>query len=187
MMLLGDLPLRGAAVLREGKGCFWGISRCAGLLDWRKEEEPSGGSSAARGCWIGERKMMILGDLPLRGAAVLREGKGCFWGISRCVGLLDWRKEDDASGGSPAARGCCVERRQRLLLGDLPLRGAAGLEKGRGTIWGIFRCAGLLDWRKEDDASGGSPAARGCWNGERKRNHLGDLPLRGAAGLEKGR
>ena len=46
---------------------------------------------------------------------------------------------------------------------------------------------GLLDWRKEDDASGGSPAAWGCWIGERKMMLLGDLPLRGAAGLEKGR
>ena len=30
----------------------------------------------------------------------------CFWGSCRCAGLLDYRKEDAASGGSPAARGC---------------------------------------------------------------------------------
>ena len=187
MMILGDLPLRGAAVLREGKGCFWGISRCVGLLDWRKEDDASGGSPAARGCCVERRQRLLLGDLPLRGAAGLEKGRGTIWGIFRCAGLLDWRKEDDASGGSPAARGCCVERRQRLLLGDLPLRGAAGLEKGRGTIWGIFRCAGLLDWRKEDDDSGGFSAARGCCVERRQRLLLGDLPLRGAAGLEKGR
>ena len=102
-----------------------------GLLDWRKEDDASGGSPAARGCWIGERKVTTLGDLPLRGAAGMEKGRGTIWGIFRCAGLLDWRKEDDDSGGSSAARGCCVERRQRLLLGDLPLRGAAGLEKGR--------------------------------------------------------
>ena len=28
----GELPLRGAAQWRGGGGCFWGTSRCAGLL-----------------------------------------------------------------------------------------------------------------------------------------------------------
>ena len=51
---MGELPLRGA--------------------DWRKEEA-------------------ALGELPLRGAAELEKGIGCFWEISRCAGLLDWRKE----------------------------------------------------------------------------------------------
>ena len=55
-----------------------------------------------------------------------------------------------------------------MLLGELPLRGAAGSEKGKGCSWGSCRCAGLLDLRKEEDASGGSPAARGCWNREGK-------------------
>ena len=52
MRLLGDLPLRGAARLREGGSSFWG-------------------------------------DLPLRGAAGLEEGICGFWGISGCAGLLD--------------------------------------------------------------------------------------------------
>ena len=211
---LGNLPLRGAAQLAtKGRGCFWGSCRCAGLLDYRKKDAASGGSPAARGCWITEIKMRLLrelplrglldyrkkdaasylGDLPLRGAAQLEmKGRGCFWGSSRCAGLLDYRKKDAAS-----------------YLGDLPLRGAAQLEtKGRGCFWGSCRCAGLLDYRKKDAASGRSPAARGCWITEIKmrllrelplrglldyRNkdaasYLGDLPLRGAAQLEmKGR
>ena len=32
-MFLGELPLRGAAQLREGGTCFWGSSHCAGLLN----------------------------------------------------------------------------------------------------------------------------------------------------------
>ena len=74
---------------------------------------------------------LLLGELPLRGAARLQKGRCCFWGISRCAGLLDYRKEDAASGGSPAARGCWIRERDMLFLGDLPLRGAAGIEKGR--------------------------------------------------------
>ena len=145
---LGELPLRGAARLQKGRCCFWGISRCAELLDYRKEDAVSRGSPAARGCWITERKMLLLGDLPLRGAARLRKG-------------------DAASGGAPAALGCWIRERDMLFLGELPLRGAAGLQM-------------------KDAASGGSPAARGCWITERKLLFLGDLPLRGAAGLEKG-
>ena len=125
-------------------------------------EEALGGSPAARGCWITERKMRLLGDLPLRGAAQLEtKGRGCFWGSSRCAGLLDYRKKDAASGGSPAARGCSIrDERKRLLLGELPLRGAAGLQKERCGFWGISRCAGLLDYRNKDAASAGAPAAR---------------------------
>ena len=47
---MGELPLRGAARLREEGGYFGGSSRCAGLLDR-------------------ERKEAALGELPLRGAA----------------------------------------------------------------------------------------------------------------------
>ena len=90
-MLFGELSLRGAAGLEKGICGFWGISRCAGLLDYRrKEKAASGGSPAARGCWIRERNMRLLGDLPLRGAARYEtKGRGCFLGSSRCAGLLD--------------------------------------------------------------------------------------------------
>ena len=62
-LFLGELPLRGAAQLREGEGSFWGSCRCAGLR------------------WIeGGRGLAALGELSLRGAAQLREGEGSFWG-----------------------------------------------------------------------------------------------------------
>ena len=49
MLFLGELPLRGTALLREGECSFWGRGcRCAGL-----------------------------------------QGGTCFWGSSRCAGLLD--------------------------------------------------------------------------------------------------
>ena len=174
-LLLRDLPLRGAARLGKGRSCFLGRSRCAGLLDYR---------------------------LQTRG--------GCFWGSSRCAGLLDRSKEEAAFGGAPAARGCWITDRRRLeagerkklLFGELPLRGAAGLQTGGGCFWGSSRCAGLLDWgkeeaafwgapaaqgcwitdyRQEEAAFGGAPAARGCWIGEMQRLLWGELPLRGAA------
>ena len=44
-----ELPLRGAARLKEGGGSFWWSCRCAGLLDWGREEALSGGAAAARG------------------------------------------------------------------------------------------------------------------------------------------
>ena len=59
------------------------------LLDRGKEEPVSGGAPAARGCSIEERRRLFLGNLPLRGAALLMEGGACFWGSSRCAGLLD--------------------------------------------------------------------------------------------------
>ena len=44
-------------------------------------------------------------ELPLRGAARLREGVGLFWGSSRCAGLLDWGKKDDVPGGGSRCAG----------------------------------------------------------------------------------
>ena len=84
------LPLRGAAQLREGGGCFCSLI----VHSW--------------GCSVeGEKR---LGELPLRGAAArLREGGVFIWGSSRCAGLLDKS----------------IEGEKRLLLGELPLRGAA--------------------------------------------------------------
>ena len=47
-------------------------------------------------------------------------------GNSRCAGLIDRRTEEAASGGAPsAARGCSIEGRKRLLLGEHPVGGAA--------------------------------------------------------------
>ena len=64
----------------------------------------------SRGCSIEGEKRLLLGELPLRGAAApLRESGGFIWGSSRCAGLLDKS----------------VEGEKRLLLGELPLRGAA--------------------------------------------------------------
>ena len=81
----------------------------------------------------GQRRL-LWGDLPLRGAARLMEGGGWFWGISRCAGLLDIGTEEAALGGSPAARGCSVDGGRRLLLGDLPLRGADRYTDGGGCF-----------------------------------------------------
>ena len=166
-LLFGDLPVCGAAGLEKCRGCFWGSSRCAGLLDYRHEEAAFGGAFAARGCSLGVRKRLLLRDLPLRGAARLGKCRGCFLGSSRCAGLLAWSKEEAALGGAPAARGCWIQT-------------------GGGCFRGSSRCAGLLDWRNAAAAFGGAPAARGCSLGVRKRLLLGELPLRGAAGLQTG-
>ena len=170
-LLWGEPQLRGAAGLEKCRVCFGGSSRCAGLLDRSQEEAAFGRSPAARGCSIGERKKLLfgelplrgaaglqntakrrllLGELPLRGAARLEKCRGCFWGSSRCAGLLDWRKEEAALGGDPAARGCSIGVRKRLpYLGELSLRGAAGLQTGGSCFAGSSRCAGLLDWSRE--------------------------------------
>ena len=66
-----------------------------------------------------------MGELPLRGAARLKEGGGCFGGSSRCAGLLDRERKEAALGVAPAARGCSIEGGRRLIRGELPLRGAA--------------------------------------------------------------
>ena len=166
-LFLGELPLRGAARLRGEGGCFWGTSRCAGLLDGGGEEATFGGPPAAQGCSI-------------EGAG------GCFWGTSRCAGLmLDGAGEEALSRGAPAARGCSIEGRRRLLLGDLPLRGAARWRGEGGSFLGTSRCAGLLlDGGGEEAAFGGPPAARGCSiEAGGRRLFLGELPLRGAAQL----
>ena len=73
----------------------------------------------------------------------MEEG-ACFWGSSRCAGLLGRGKEEHVSGGAPAARGCSVDGGRRLFLGELPLRGAAGLMEEGACFWGSSRCAGLL-------------------------------------------
>ena len=124
---------------------------------------------------------MPLGELPLRGAARSKEGRSCFWGSSSFAGLLDRRKEEPVSGGAPAARGCSIEGRRSLFIGELPLRGAARFKEGRACFlgelplreaarlneggacfWGSSRCSRLLDPRREELVSGGAPAARGC-------------------------
>ena len=64
-LFLEELPLRGAARLKEGEGSL-----------------VSGGTAAAaRGC----REEPVSGELPLRGAARLKEGGACFWKSSRCA------------------------------------------------------------------------------------------------------
>ena len=66
-------------------------------------------------------------------------------------------------------------------MGELPLRGAARSEEGRGSKRESFRCAGLLDGGMEEAAHGGASAARGCLMGGWRRLQTGELPLRGAA------
>ena len=118
MLHSGELPLRGAAR--------------------SKEEAASWGSSTAvlRGAaGMGEGGGCFWEELPLRGAARLWEGgAGCVWGSSRCAELLDRGREEAApSGGAPAARGCSIRRKEEALLislGELPLRGAAGMGEG---------------------------------------------------------
>ena len=200
-LFLVELPLHGAAGLMERRGCFWGSSRCSGLLDRGREEAVSGEAPAARGCSIDGEKRLFLGELPLRGAAVLMEKRGCFWGSSRCSGLLDRGREEAVSGEAPAARGCSIDGEKRLFLGELPLRGAAVLMERRGCFWGSSRCAGLLDGGREklvfggapaargcridggrqEPVSQGNPAARGCRTDGRRALFLRELPLRGAA------
>ena len=61
-----------------------------------------------------------------------------------------------------------MERGKSLFLGELPLRGAAGLIERRAAV------------------SGGAPAARGCPMAGGRSLFLGELPLHGAAGLMEG-
>ena len=122
----------------------------------------------------GRGRRLLLGELPLRGAARLRGDRkeAVLGGGSRCAGLLNGRAgEEAASGGAhpggahPAARGCSIEGGRRLLLGELPLRGAARLRGVRkeAVLGGSSRCAGLLNGRAGEEAAfGGAPAARGC-------------------------
>ena len=88
-------------------------------------------------------------------------------GISRCAGLPDGERKKPVSGRAPAARGCLIEGEKRLCLGELPLRGAAGL-------------------MEEGPVSQGAHAARGCSIDGEKRLFLGELPLRGAARWREG-
>ena len=66
-----------------------------------------GGAPAARSCPIEGGRSLFLGELPMRGAAQLKEGEGS--------------------------------------LGELPLRGAARLREGGASFWGSSRCAELPD------------------------------------------
>ena len=119
----------------------------------------------------------------------MKEGGGHFWESSRCAGLLNrgTREEAISGGGAPAARGCPIEGRSRLILRDLPLRGASRKREGGGPFWESSRCAGLLGRRRKETLSGGAPAARGCSiEGGRRLYYWGDLPLRGASRKRQG-
>ena len=122
---LGEAPAARGCLIEGERRLLWGSCHCAGLLDRGRENAASGGAPAARGCLIEGGRRMLWGELPLGGAARWREGGGCFGGSSRCVGLLDGEREEAALGGAPAAWGCSIKRGRRLLLGKLPLRGAA--------------------------------------------------------------
>ena len=83
--------MRGAARLKGGRRLVWGSSYCAGLLDCGREEAASGGAAAVRGCTIEGEKRLLLEELPLRGAASLREGGGCFCGVLQLRGAARLR------------------------------------------------------------------------------------------------
>ena len=48
-----------------------------------------GGGSRCAGAAEYERQGCLWTGVPLRGAAGLQMVGGCFWGVSRCAGLLD--------------------------------------------------------------------------------------------------
>ena len=78
-----------------------------------------------------------------------------------------------------------------MRLGELTLRGAAGMGEGGGCFWGEgggggSRCAGLLNRERKKAALGGAPAAWGCPIEGVRRLLWGELPLRGAARLGEG-
>ena len=51
-------------------------------------------------------------------------------GISCCTGLPDGERKKPVSGRAPAVRGCRIDGKKRLFLGELPLRGAARWREG---------------------------------------------------------
>ena len=69
-LLQGELPMRGADRKRKRRCCLWGGLPVSGAAEYERQ-----------GClWTG---------VPLRGAAGLQMEGDCFWGVSRCAGLLD--------------------------------------------------------------------------------------------------
>ena len=88
------------------------------------ERAASGGAAAARGCLIEGRRRLLLGELPLCGAAQSRDGGGCIYGAAAARGcsiegrrgLLVWRTEKGLSVGAAAARGCLVDEGGRAVF-----------------------------------------------------------------------
>ena len=124
----GELPLRGADRLREGRRLFLS-----------EGELPLCG--AAR---LGERRRLFLRELPLRGAARLREGRRLFL------------RELPLCGAARLREG------RRLFLRELPLRGAARLREGRSEAFakGAPAAPGCSIEGREEALSKGAPAAR---------------------------
>ena len=69
------------------------------------------------------------------------------WGSSLCAGLLDYRHEEAAIGGAPDTRGCWIADMRRMLLGELPLRGAARLDKRTKLLLGEPQLRGAPQYR----------------------------------------
>ena len=169
--LEGDKPnqqsqLGDSRTFKVFKGRFFSSARI-----WRSGAAVLGGAPAARGCSMEGGRRLLLGDLPLRGAAPLRGEGGCFWGTSRCAGLLNGGAGKEAAfGGAPAARGCSTEGGRRLFWGGAPAaRGCSMAGRGGGGGGG------------EAAFGGAHPAARGCSIEGGRRLLLGELPLCGAA------
>ena len=108
---------------------LWGSSRCAGLLDQRKEEAAFGGGGGG-GCSIERGRRLLcakaaLGGAPAAWGCPIEGGRRLLWGSSRYAGLLDQRK--------------------RLLHGDLPLLRCAellGWGRKETAFGGSSRCVG---------------------------------------------
>ena len=92
-LLYGELSLRGAAGRGGENAVLWGSSRCAGLLDQRKEEAAflGGGGGGPDMRLLDQRKRLLHGDLPL---------------LLRCAELLGWGRKEAAFGGSSRCVGC---------------------------------------------------------------------------------
>ena len=87
-------------------------------------------------------------------------------GSSRCAGLLDRERKDEAAlGGSSRCAGLLNREREEAALGGAPAAQGCSIERGRRLLWGVSRCAGLLNREREE-------AAKLLW---------GELPLGWAA------
>ena len=148
---------------------------CSGRADRKTEGKAvSGGSPAARGCSIEGRKEVLSeggrrcfgGELPLRGADRLREGRRLFL----------------SEGELPLCGAARLGERRRLFLRELSLRGAARLGEGRRLFLRGLPLRGAARLREGMRLLLRELPLRGAARlREGRRLFLRELPLRGAA------